>query len=369
MHEPAGHRAVTLLRKEVQARLWDPTGCYLDTATYGLAATPTYDAVRCALDEWRTGEGDWQEWNRTTEPARAAWARLTAVAVDTVAVGANVSGLVGLVPRSLPDGAEVLVPAGEFTSALFPWLADGRLAVREVPRDDLAAAVGGQTAAVCFSLVRSSDGGLVDGDAVADACREVGAMTVVDVTQAGWLPFDGSCFDVVVGGAYKWLCCPRGTAFVAIADQVRERLVPAGAGWFAGSDPYGTFYGGPLRLAQTARAFDLSPAWLAWVGTAAGLQVMEEIGVEAIRSHDVELADTFRALVDLPPAPTPVVSMDAPGVEPALAEAGIRASVREGRLRLSFHVWNTVDDADLAARAVLRSRTTVGRGWGLSSGQ
>lgn len=348
---------MSLLTREEQSALWQPDCCYLDAATYGLPTTATHDAVAEALEQWRGGTGDWQEWSRRTEDARSAFARMLGVAADTVAVGANVSTQVGLLPAALPAGSQVVVPAGEFTSALFPWCTDDRLTVREVPVEALADAVDERTSAVAFSLVRSSDGTLVDGGAVREAARSVGALTVVDVTQAaGWLPVDASRDDVVVCAAYKWLCCPRGTAFLALSDEVRSRVVPTGAGWFAGPDPFGTYYGGPLRLADSARALDVSPAWLPWIGAAAALRDLERVGVERLQRHDVALADAFRDAVGLPAGPTPVVSLVVPGVEGELAAAGIRTSVRAGRVRISFHGWNTTADVDRAAAAVRRAR-------------
>ena len=41
-----------------------------------------------------------------------------------------------------------------------------------------------------------------------------------------------------------------------------------------------------------------------------------------------------------------------PGAEDALARAGILASVRLGRLRASFHVYNTDADVDAALEAL-----------------
>ena len=41
-------------------------------------------------------------------------------------MGANVSTMVGLAAASLPDGAGVLSTEPEFTSALWPFMAQGR---------------------------------------------------------------------------------------------------------------------------------------------------------------------------------------------------------------------------------------------------
>ena len=90
--------------------LWEPAGTYLNTASFGLPPRPAWDALQAALDDWRTGRTSWEHWGKATDAARASFARLIHVEPSTVAVGATVSGLVGLVASSLPDGSRVLAP-------------------------------------------------------------------------------------------------------------------------------------------------------------------------------------------------------------------------------------------------------------------
>lgn len=112
-----------------------------------------------------------------------------------VAVGHQASPFVGLVAAAVPDGAEVLVAAGEFTSVTFPFLAQtGRgVTVREVPLTALADEVRESTYLVAVAAVQSADGSLSDLDAVAEAAARSGTRTLVDLTQAaGWLPVDAA---------------------------------------------------------------------------------------------------------------------------------------------------------------------------------
>ena len=65
-----------------------------------------------------------------------------------VALMPAVSVASGIVATSVAQGAEVLIPEGEFTSIVFPFLAAqerGLLAVREAPLKSLAEAIGPQT--------------------------------------------------------------------------------------------------------------------------------------------------------------------------------------------------------------------------------
>jgi selenocysteine lyase/cysteine desulfurase len=331
--------------------LWSPAATYLNTASYGLPPRPAWDALQSALEDWRGGRTSWEHWGIPGEEARASFARLVGVPVESVAIGPNVSTLVGLVAASIPDGSRVLAPDVEFTSELFPFLVqEGRgVTTRLVPAAELAGEIGPDVDVVAFSAVQMATGEVADLDAIAAAAAVHGAMTVVDATQAvGWLPIHAGQFDVVAAHAYKWLMSPRGTAFMTIAPERLDAVVPQSAGWYAGEDPTATFFGGPLRLAASARRLDTSPAWFMWVGTAPALAVIEEIGVDAIHEHDVALANRFRAGLGLEPSDSAIVFCDSEGAADRLARAGIQAAVRGGRLRTSWHVYNTVADVERA---------------------
>jgi selenocysteine lyase/cysteine desulfurase len=335
--------------------LWQPAAPYLNTASYGLPPRPAWDALQAALADWREGRTSWEPWGESTERARGTFARLVGVDAGNVATGATVSQLVGLVAASLPDGARVVVPEIGFASLLFPFLvhADRGVEVTTVPLARLAESVDARTTAVAFSAVQSATGEVADLDAVSAAARDHGALTIVDASHAcGWLPLDATRFDAVVCAGYKWLLSPRGSAFLAVSDELLERIRPLAAGWWAGEDPYTTYYGPPLRLARTARRLDTSPAWFSWVGTAPALEVLEEIGVEAIYAHDLTLANRFRAGLGLPPGNSAIVSVSLPGAAERLERADIRAAVRADSLRVSFHVYNTEADVDAALDAL-----------------
>lgn len=335
--------------------LWHVEQPYLNTASYGLPPAPAFDALQRALDEWRGGRTSWEGWTESVARARASFARLLGARSEDVAAGATVSELVGLVAASLPDGAHVLVPDVEFTSNLFPWLAqEGRgVSVRTSPLAGLADAVDDTTSLVAVSAVQSSNGELGDLASIREAAGAHDALVLVDATQAfGWLPLRAEDADFLVAHNYKWLMSPRGSALMAVRPERLESLVPVHAGWWAAENPLGDYYGPPLRLAESARRLDSSPAWFSWVGTAPALELVERIGIERIHEHDVELANGFRAGMGLEPGDSAIVSVDVENGAEKLERAGIRAAVRAGGLRLSFHLYNTPADVDAAIEAL-----------------
>jgi selenocysteine lyase/cysteine desulfurase len=328
---------------------------YLDTATYGLPPASAWDALQVALDEWRCGTGSWEDWAEATDSARQQFATLAHVDVDDIFAGTAVSQIIGLVAAAVPDGAAVLVPSGEFASVIYPWSvhADRGVTVKEVALDQLATAIDTTTDVVAFSLVQSRDGSVADIASITAAARAVGAMTIVDTTQAtGWLPVDLSMVDVVACAAYKWLMCPRGTAFGVVKPHVADRLRPLMASASAAARQHASYYGLPAELALTARRFDISPAWHCWVGAAAALAVVNAIGVPAIQAHNLTLANGFRKALDLTDSPSAIVVVNHREGAARLERAGVHAAVRNGRLRTSFHVYNTVEDVEMAADAL-----------------
>lgn len=335
---------------------FDPQVTFLNTASLGLPPLRALTAMQAALADWRAGRAEPMGYDVPLESARASYAAMVGVPDAQVAVGSQVSVFAGVIAASLPAGSEVLVAEGEFTSITFPFFAQaGRgVTVREVPLESIAAEVRPTTTLVSVSAVQSSDGRLADLDALESACAVTGSRVLLDVTQAaGWLPIAADRFAYTVCGAYKWLLCPRGVAFLTVRPELWDELVPAAAGWYAGEAPWSSIYGSPLRLASSAHRFDLSPVWLAWVAAGPTLTLLNAVGVDAIHRHSLGLARRFLDGIGLPSGDSAIVSIAASdGAADALAEAGIVGATRAGRLRLSFYLYNDAHDVDRAVDVV-----------------
>jgi selenocysteine lyase/cysteine desulfurase len=74
--------------------------------------------------------------------------------------------------------------------------------------------------------------------------------------------------------------------------------------------------------------------------------------VEAIHRHNLDLADALARGLDREPTGSAIVAIDLPDDLPADALAGIRASMRAGRLRVSFHLYNTMEDVERLIAAI-----------------
>lgn len=333
------------------ANAFDRVPGYLDTASVGVPARATAAALRSAVDHWAAGRVDPYALDAPVDRMRAAYARIVGAEADDVALAGSVSQVVGMVAASLPEGSRVLAAEGDFASVLFPFMADGRLDVTLVPIEGLLDAVRPGVDLVAVSAVQSSDGRVMDLDALATAARLAGAKTLIDASHAaGWLPMRARDFDVVVAAAYKWLMAPRGIALAAIHPRATW-LRPVNASWYGADDRWNSLYGPTMHLSTTARRFDTSPPWQLVEAGAVALELLAGLRRPDVRAYSVGLANQFRDAMGMPASDTTIVAMS--GIDArTLSEARVRFSARSGRARLSFYVYNDASDVESAARAL-----------------
>jgi isopenicillin-N epimerase len=100
--------------------------------------------------------------------------------------------------------------------------------------DALAAAVTPRTRAVYVSHLASDTAAILP---VAEICRWAranGLLSIVDGAHVpGQVPLDlaGIGPDAYVGNCHKWLCAPKGSAFLWVAPELREQVQPLVVSW------------------------------------------------------------------------------------------------------------------------------------------
>lgn len=147
---------------------------------------------------------------------------------------------------------------------------------------------------------------------------------------------------------------PRGASFLTVTEEAQEGLPVVYAGWVSAEDRWNSTYGPVRQLAVTARRFDEPAAFLAYHGAERSLELLAEIGVDALHAHATGLAARFRAGLagighEAVPGESAVVAVPGLGSrEPELARAGVMVSDRAGNLRAAFHLYNTEADVDRA---------------------
>jgi selenocysteine lyase/cysteine desulfurase len=332
----------------------EPRG-YLAVASIGLPPDSAVAAMRADLNAWEAADRDPQGYDAGIARTRESYARLVGVPASRVAIGSQTSVLAALVAAAVPDGAEVLMPEGDFSSIEFPFLQRAGIRTRVVPLEALADSITDDTWLVVFSLVQSATGVVADTDGILESAARHDAFTFCDVTQAaGVLPVDASRFDVTVCHTYKWLCSPRGVAFLTLSERFDPLLTPLQAGWYAGADVWTSTYGPAMHLATNARRFDVSPAWQAWIGAEPAIALFAGLDIGEVWALTSGLGDALCEAVGIPPQHQAIVTWpDASGGDlKKLIDAGTRVSGRAGRLRASFHLWNDLSDVEAVARVI-----------------
>ncbi len=211
-----------------------------------------------------------QPWNRQMgrdvvdilDNARAQAAALVsspalAAAADDITLSQSTSSGLTLVARGYPfrAGDEILAPAGEFPSNVWPWkaLADHGVSFREValwdghrsgrdaldstpphagvrPEERIAAAISPATRIVTASWVRFQDGLMLDLGLLGRLCAERGVDLVVDGIQgAGTHVPDLSGVSAFATGGHKGLLAMSGQGFLWTSPGFRQRMSPVGS--------------------------------------------------------------------------------------------------------------------------------------------
>lgn len=331
-----------------------PTRGYLDTATYGLPPRSTLRALEEALEGWRTRRR-WRDWEEDAEACRDLFAELVGARAEDVALVSTVSAGAGIVAASLPAGPgdNVVLYERDFMSVVLPWrgLQARGVELRLLPLERLAEGIDERTALVAVSSVQSADGAVAD----LAALKGTGARLFVDATQAvGAVPTDLDGVDYLVTHAYKWLLSPRGLSFLYVHPERRSEIEPWTAGWKSCPNPYEDYYGFP-ELTDDARRLDVSVPWFAAAGARRSLELLLSLGPQRIADHNLALASRFTQELGRPEPAAPIVRVEVADADAAverLQASGVACSMRDGAVRLSFHLYNDEADVELAAAAL-----------------
>jgi kynureninase len=286
----------------------------LDTSTWlvshSMGAPPL--AARDALvryhAEWADGgpEGAWPGWLDEMRAIGDGIGAIVGAPAGSVALAPNVSLLQSVLASSLDfrraERNEVVYEALQFPSLAYVWTAWERAGAKTVrvatddgktiPTDRICSAITERTAVVVLSHAYYQSGVLIDVPAIVARAREAGALVVLDAYQTtGTYPYDVVALDidVAVGGSHKWLCGGPGCGWIYVRPQLRERFRPMVTGWFAHREPF-AFEPPPIDYAQDQlRWASGTPTIPGYLVARAGHEIIREIGVPAIRAHNVRL--------------------------------------------------------------------------------
>lgn len=347
---------------------------YLNSCSLGALAQRTRAALGEYLDQWeRRGASAWYDtWLPAAERLRAGYGRVVGADTENVSLHPSITSALTVVAESFDyrERPTVITTSLDFPTVAYQWLAKAargvELVVLEspdgvtVPLELFAGAIDHRTALVATSHVFFTSGAIQDLPALAALCRANGALLLVDGYQgAGQLPVDMGALgvDFYCAGGLKWLLGGSGIAFLAVRPGLVRRLEPTVAGWFGHAEPF-RFDPRRLERADDARRFDLgTPSVASLYAQLAGLSILEEIGLPAVRAATQALTEDLidaarehdlRPRVALPAAERSAIVM-IPREDPhadvrRLAERGFIVDARPGHVRISPYFYNLPGD-------------------------
>ena len=360
---------------------------WLNTATYGPLPRSNVRAQTELLDGMMNGDGvkGVGHWWEGAAEVRSKVGRLVSCDPRDVALVRSTGEGLGFVSLGLDwaAGDEVVVYDQEFPSGVYPWLALEKRGVNvrfiedrgryRFEVEDVAALLSDRTRVVSMSLVNCYHGFRAPIEEVAKLCRSNGTWLLVDAVQAvGALEVDVSSLgaDLVSAHGYKSLCAGYGIGFCYVSPQLRDVLDVAAPGWKSIEDAplleKQLHYN--LRYASDARRYEASVPNLAGMyGLGASIDLFINTGVQAINDWVLEIsaavtealeASGYRVVSSTRDGErSGIVSArvpdgDAARVCAALAEQQVACAVRDGRLRVSCHLFNDQTDVERLVRAL-----------------
>jgi len=351
---------------------------YLNHAAVSPLPTSTTEAVNAQLmDVAQNGSLNYRSWVAVKEKARKLVAELIGARPDQIAFMRNTSDGLSTIANGLRwnSGDNLVTFQHEFPSNIYPWLrirdvlgVEVRMCQERngrVDLDELTRLIDKKTRVVAISQVQYASGFRVDLERIGSAARKHDALFIVDAIQAmGVVPtnVDAELIDVAAAAGHKWLLTPEGVGLLYLSDRARERIEPTLVGWISVPNPEDyTNFEQDWNHGALPWETGTGPASLIH-GLEASLRLLLETEVPRIATHLEQLTDHFCQRLNLlnyelvssrePTEKSQIVCIrHNAGISPMalyvhLKERKIITAPRGDRLRISPHLYNTVEEID-----------------------
>lgn len=346
---------------------------YLNNAATGISPVTTINAMKEYLDNSVEAIGTFQDTLNHFKMVRTKLAELLGGDYSQYAFVPSTSSGINSFGHSIayPTGSNIVLCDLEFPANYVPWQNISKLYGPElrvvkstdgaVSLDDFAEKIDENTRVVAVSQIQFGSGFRIDLEALTKLAHDNGALLLADIIQAAGC-FDtnlsGLNVDFATGQAAKWLVGPIGAGFVYVSNSIIEEIQPRFLGWWGVEQftEFGFFDRKPL---SDARKYQVgSPAMIAYVGFLESLKVLLQIPSQNRERAALSVANYLRkrlSEIDIPyydfgrNSNSATVSCKPPDVEKLnelLMKNRIYCSVRNGRLRVSPHFYNTTEEVD-----------------------
>ena len=359
---------------------------YFDHACVAPIPQTAADAIaKWAHESLCEGDVVWKRWESQHENLRNLTAQVINATPQEIALVPNTTFGINLVADGFrwTAGDNVVLPAHEFPSNLYPWMAlqERGVELRIVDLDghavspqQIADACDERTRIVSASWIGYASGFRIDPAEIAQVAHDHGALFFLDAIQGlgvHALDVQAAGIDFLAADGHKWLLGPEGAGVFYCKRELLELLRPMNVGWNSvkqGND----FSRVDLDVRNSANRYEGGTQnMVGFIGLNASLQLLTDFGLSPTHSPIAEkiLAysdEVCRALESAgaivlsdrgDTARSGIVSFDVPGktsdrVKSELLAKGVVVSQRGGRLRVSAHCYNDQNDIDRLVEAV-----------------
>ncbi|KAM7201334.1 pyridoxal phosphate-dependent transferase [Rhypophila sp. PSN 637] len=347
---------------------------YLHTAGEGLPPRVHHSRgfERYVMDKSQGAQGR-ARIGAEVEKVRGLAAKLWSVQPDDVGFVCSVAEGISILLESIDwrEGDNVVLDPREFPSVAAPFALKTQRAksgpvpeIRCADATGLAKAANTKTRLIAISHVSFLDGNRADLNYYRRVADSVGALLVVDYSQAsGWCPINASIADFAFGVAYKWLLGATGTAIAYWNRSRQPNWQPVTSGWFSLTTGRVTserpnWATGALETRNDGMCFTRGnpshPSIYVLGETLTFLSQWDAAMVEAhVQSLTEALLEELERAGIAPSTPRPkerhgasvcIDTAHADAIVGELAKVGLYASGGLGRIRFSFHGYNKLDD-------------------------
>jgi len=353
---------------------------YLNSCSQGALSGRVEAGFQEYLRIWHEQGSPWDVWVEHYETARAVFARFIGADPEEVALVASASAGVNAIASSLcfSDRPRVVLGEFEFPTMGHIWLAQRKRGADvqfvEAVNDRLSikgydALIDAKTMIVPLTHICFMNGFRMPVAEIAKIAHDRGAMVLLDDYQdCGTRPVNVKAMDLdfYVSGTLKYLLGPPGLAFMYVKKSLISSLVPSVTGWFGQANPF-AFNVKLFDPAQAGRRFESgTPPIPSIYGACEGVRLLQEIGMprvaDQVKTLTKALLDGARELsirAKTPPDSVgPLVVLqcnDADALVQKFAAEGVVLSSRHDGLRISFHIYNTLDDVQFVLQLLAKN--------------
>jgi cysteine desulfurase/selenocysteine lyase len=349
---------------------------YFNSAYFGPSPLRSKDKILAAMGrELDPSFYAYDDWMSISEKLRVKFADLIGVSPDMITHSTSSSDVINIVANGFifEKGDRVAAIDRDYPSNILPWMLAERhgkftfdkypLGNEVVPTAEwLDKTLKPQTKIFNMSYVTFDTGKKMDLVSIGKMLKSRGIFFIVDATQAlGGLDISSeelSYIDILTCSSYKWMLGPYGHAFAYFNQTAQDKIYHLNANWILSPNSKHVYnlLDYTTETLPGARQYDRGQAANLLVSACleGSLSFLKEIGLKNIRVHNKNIRDYF--LEHYPKNKytlvTPLdhmgnivcmksVTGDSVAVEAEFKKRNIDVSVRQGNIRLSFHIFNT----------------------------